>query len=187
MHPSPCGIQDLCISAYFFPFISLHFAFLQVNMKNYLTAVLYRYGWKSLPDWGHAETTVINCFSLFCPSILLSNGPLPQSLGADLNPWTMKRRKLFSSGLRFWFMPLSNFTLWSPWFPPKCATSMSKLASQGSAFHYVFRDLREPERSENSSHTLPCASVLLTNYPANVTLHITLTEATIFTWFFVTE
>lgn len=124
-----------------------------------------------LPDWGHAETTVINCFSIFCPSILLSSGLLPQSLGADLNPWTMKRKKLYR------FMPISNFTLWYPWFPPEGVTGVLPNLPLGAVLATTFletwKNMKETWKFKPTQfHALHCA-----NCPANVTLCITVQQS----------
>lgn len=47
--------------------------------------------------------------------------------------------------LRFWFVPVSNFTLWCTWFPPECGTSMLPNLPLEAVLSSTFLDFREYE------------------------------------------
>lgn len=46
---------------------------------------------------------------------------------------------------RFWFVTVSNFTLWCTWFPPECGTSMLPNLSLKAVLSTTFLDFRECE------------------------------------------
>lgn len=47
--------------------------------------------------------------------------------------------------LRFWFVPVSNFTLCCTWFPPECGTSMLPNLPLEAVLSSTFLDFRECE------------------------------------------
>lgn len=46
---------------------------------------------------------------------------------------------------RFWFVTVSNFTLWCTWFPPECGISMLPNLSLKAVLSTTFLDFRECE------------------------------------------